>query len=102
MFALFLARVLCEDNDEIQLLNIGKVGEIAIPAGTLVFLTLLSILSYVACGRHLDDDVPLEKIMILDDMSGSASLDEGSTNKDEEGNEEVEDPNAQPVVIDEL
>ncbi|EAX96841.1 hypothetical protein TVAG_470060 [Trichomonas vaginalis G3] len=97
MFALLLAHVLSEDNDEIKLLNIGKAGEIAIPAGTLVFLACLSIVLYFIFGKHLDDDIPLEKIMVLDDMSGSDSIDEQDTSKPDE-----ESASTQPVVIDEL
>lgn len=108
MFALFLARALCEDSDEIKLLNIGKAGEIAIPVGSLVFLTLLSIILYFVAGRHLDDDVPLDKIMILDDMSGSGSVDDQTTSSSKDQADQVDDgqPKEQsegkPVIIDEL
>ncbi|EAY15932.1 hypothetical protein TVAG_165600 [Trichomonas vaginalis G3] len=94
MLALLFSLVACEDSDELVPLKISMAGKVAIPTASLIFLTIFSIALYFLAGRHLADDVPLDKVMIMED-SNSESINNES--EDEESH-----PEAEPVILDEL
>lgn len=73
MISLFLSFSACAN---IQLLSLNKSAQIAIPAASMVFLVIISILLFLCMGRHLDDDIPLDKIIIEEDIPAPKDTEE--------------------------